>query len=157
MSILTQKTTLDSIDVAVFGLYSAAIEKCPAKKTAFKKAARCLLDNKVKHYGGYKYDCIGSDGQTIYQVTHNPAIGSLCSCPATVCCYHVLAVRMMVKAHEIADAEPPCLFAEHLDGSNGLATELGDGYWLYVAEGETTGRFVEHAELLLGAEVKDAA
>jgi len=150
MQTLTQRTKISSYDIAILGLYTEGVERCPGKRERFAKAAHCTLDCRVSHYAGHNWNVVGSDDETVYRVTNNSFTEKWdCDCPANITCYHIYAVRLNIKALDIANGsgEPTRYVCQHLDGSRGICTPIAPYVYLYVAEGDDKGR-IEGWEVL---------
>jgi len=129
MATLTQRESICSYDIAILALYTEGVERHPAKREQYAKAARCTLACRVSHYAGPHWDVVGSDGDKVYRVS-GPRDGSnynwTCDCLARVTCYHVYAVRLHIKAQARQIEEPPRYKAE-CKGVRGIETPLFAG------------------------------
>jgi len=128
MITVTQRATICSYDIAILALYAEGVELHPAKREQYVEAARCTLSCRVSHYAGDHWNVVGSAG-TVYGVTWNgEAHKHFCTCPATVICYHVYAVRMHLKAQRrVERIEEPPRYAAQCKGVNGIETPLMAG------------------------------
>jgi len=128
-TIVTQRGTICSYDIAILALYAEAVELCPKRRQQYAKAARCTLACRVSHYAGPHWDVVGSDGEKTYRVS-GPRDGSnyqwTCDCLATVTCYHVYAVRMHLKA-QARQTEEPARYTAKCNGADGIETPLMAG------------------------------
>jgi len=129
MAILTQRATICSYDIAILALYAEGVERFPAKRQQYAKAARCTLACRVHHAFGHYWDVVGSDGETMYSVSStDESYGWCCDCPAHAACYHIYAVRMHVKAQRCGErTEEPPRYTAKCDGAHGIETPIMAG------------------------------
>jgi len=127
METLTQRESICSYDIAILALYTEGVERHPAKRQQYARAARCTLACRVSHYAGNHWNVVGSDGDTLYRAVYDVQADRWhCDCPASVTCYHIYAVRLHIKA-QTQQIEEPARYAAECKGVKGIETPLFAG------------------------------